>query len=266
MIKIGCGIIQQEDLVMAGESGFDFVELSGKYLVALNKDQYQNLISRLEQSEIQVLGINGYCPREIRIAGPGFDPVAIRQYAARCAKRAAPLGVKFIGIGSPFSRNLPSGYARSKADEELRQFLTITANEFAVYGMTVCLEALAPCYCNYINYLQEAVAIVQAVNSELVRVVVDFYNMEYLKEADLDLRPFMDWISHAHISDDDGDPFQRSFLEKSKTELHQRRIRNLYQAGYQGAVTIEVDCPFDRQKAEASLHVLRDGSVKDGRR
>lgn len=256
--KLGCTLQNPEDIVFAKKCGFDYLEFMGKYLVSLSRNEYLSLQRKLEDSSIRVLGINGYCPEKIRMAGPGFEPENIRKYAAECAERGGGLGAKIVGIGSPKSRDLPPGYSRSEAVLQLKEFLKITTEEFGKYGMTVCLEPLAPCYCNFINYLPEAAAVVEDLNLENLGIVVDFYNMEYVNEADLDLKSFVNLIRHAHISDDDGSCNRRSWLKTEKRKLHVRRVRSLYDRGYEGAITLETDCRFDRKQAAESLDILRN--------
>lgn len=252
----GCALLTGSDIKTAAESGFDYVEFMGKYLVCLTREEYGKLRGQLDRAALAVLGINGYCPKEITIAGPGFDPSVIRSYAQLCAQRAGGIAAKFAGIGSPYSRRLPKGFSRTAAMRQLKEFLKITAAEFEPYGITVCLEPLAPCYCNFINYLPEAAAVIGELNQENIRLVADFYNMEYVGEADLNLKPWIGSIAHVHISDDDGAPDKRSFLKPEKAELHQRRLQGLYAAGYQGAVSLELDVRLERQRAKQSCKIL----------
>lgn len=257
-MQVGCGLVRQEYIALAGQIGFDYVELMGKYLVALDEKTFKNLVANLAVSGVECKGINGYCPAEVVIAGPGFDLGQAKSYAKKAACRAKETGASFVGIGSPKSRMLPDGYKRELAKKQLRDFLKTTAEEMGRYGITVCLEALAPCYCNFINYVAEAAEIVREIGWENIRVVADFYNMEFTGEADLDLRPWLAEIAHGHISDDMGSPESRYFLKEEKKKIHQGRIRKLYRSGYDGAVTIEVDLPLEYAPAKASLKMLRD--------
>ncbi len=252
----GCALLDWEDMETAKEIGFDYAEFMGKYLVSLCDREFEKLRDEAERLQLPVLGINGYCPPEIKIAGIGFDPEAVRSYAQKCAQKAGMLGARFVGIGSPNSRNLPRGFSRVEAMRQLKEFLKITAEEFAPCGITVCLEPLAPCYCNFINFLPEAAAVIEDLNQENIRVVADFYNMEYVREADLNLKPWINTIAHIHTSDDDGAPNQRAFLNPDKEVIHRRRIRELYAAGYQGAVSLELDMRLDRERAARSLEIM----------
>lgn len=256
-MQIGCVLLSPQDLDAAKKIGYDYVEFMGKYLVSLSAGEYLEIQRAAERIRMQVKGINAYCPEAVKMAGPGFDPGAIMEYARQCAQKAGGLGVKFVGIGSPKSRNLPKGYSRTSALDQLKEFLKITAYEFERYNIMVCLEPLAPCYCNFINYIPEAVSVVEGLRLGNLGLVADFYNMEYVKEADLDLKNYRYFIKHAHISDDDGTPYQRSYLKPQKEEIHRNRIRKLYDTGYRGAVSLEIDCRIDTARAARSLEIMK---------
>ena len=253
----GCTRLRMEDMENAFLCGFDYVEFMGKYLVSLSEQEFAVLQKQMESYPLKVYALNAYCPPEIKMTGDGFDLQQVKAYAAACAKRAGKLGVRFVGIGSPRSRSLLEGYDRTLAIRQMKDFLKATAEEFGHYGITVCVEPLAVCYSNFINYVWEAVRLVEELDCENIKAVIDFYNMEHMGEGDLDLRKWMPYIAHAHISDDDGAPDMRSFFRLEKKTVHRQRIRRLYKNGYTGAVSVEVDIPVDRKRAADTLQVMR---------
>jgi len=257
-LQVGCTLLAEDDIFPAKEAGYDYIELMGKYLVSLSDSDYRKLIQKLDKNEILCQGINAYCPRDIVIAGPDFNIKKALQYAKKCAMRAKEIGTKCIGIGSPGSRNLPKGFLRNTAENQLTDFLKVTAEEFGKYNITVCLEPLAPCYCNFINGAGEAVDIVRRINWENIRVVLDFYNMEHMGEADDNLKSYIPYVAHAHISDDDGAWDRRYFLKEEKTAIHQRRIKDLYNSEYNGAISVEVDLPVHKEMAQKSLYIIKN--------
>lgn len=261
-VQTGCGLVQISDIILAKELGFYYVELLGRQVASMNDMEFGEVAELLRKTGIVCEGFNGYCPPQITIAGPGYDPKAVAAYAAKLAVRGRELGIKVVGIGSPLSRMLPVGYDRKRAKKQLKDFLKITAYAMGQYGITVCLEALAPCYCNFINNTDEAVEITRGIGWETVKVVLDYYNMEYTGEADLDMRDWIQDIGHVHISDDAGSPSQRYFLRTEKFCIHEQRLRNLVQNGYKGAVTLEVDLPISLEDAGRSLKLLK--GIKKG--
>jgi len=255
-MKVGCVAIPT-DIPLLKTAGFDYVELSGRNVCKMEKNAFRELKRCLQSTCMPCLGFNAYCPPEVRIAGPGFSEVAALEYAKRCLERAVELNVQVIGVGSPMSRHLPDGYDKSKAVSEASAFFAVTADVFAQEGIYICVEALGPCYCNFINHLKEAQDIVRSVGMENLKIVLDFYNMEHSAEADISLDLFLPDIVHAHISDDAGSPKARWFLKPDKRDTHWTRVRRLYGAGYLGALTLEIDLPADLKQAVQTLRMLR---------
>ncbi|MBQ6324940.1 MAG: sugar phosphate isomerase/epimerase [Clostridia bacterium] len=258
MNPLGCTIVPGE-AAAARACGFDYVELPGKAVAAMEDDAFRNLRSELDRAGIRCMGVNAYCPAEIVIAGSGFDEKKTADYAQRLIPRLKQLGVGLVGIGSPMSRVLPDGYDRELAWRQAVLFYRITAEEMAEAGLRVCAEALATCYCNFLNRTEEAFRLAEETGMENVGVVLDFYNMEHMKEADgFPADPNLRKVFHAHISDDDGSPRRRDFLRPEKEQIHMNRVRGLVRAGYTGGITLETDLPLDRRKAENSLDILRN--------
>jgi sugar phosphate isomerase/epimerase len=256
-MKFGC-VTTIADYPLMQKAGFDYVELSGRNVCAMNQAAFYELQRMIQTEGLPCLGFNAYCPPDVRIAGPGFSQKAAREYAKRCLSRAVELNIHVVGVGSPMSRNLPEGYDRNLAMHQAEEFFAVTAEVFAAQNIYVCVEALGPCYCNFINSLAEAQGIVRAVNRKNLKLVLDFYNMEHSGEAELPLFPFINDIVHAHISDDAGSPQKRWFLRPEKRDLHTARLKRLRDAGYLGAVTLEIDLPVDLDQARQSLKILKD--------
>lgn len=256
-MKAGCALTPV-DYPLMQDAGLDYAELSGRNVCAMESGEFLRLKHVIGDTGLPCRGFNAYCPQEVRIAGPGYSPQTAREYAMRSLSRAEELGVQVVGIGSPMSRNLPEGFDRALAMRQAAEFFAITAEVFAANGIIVCVEALGPCYCNFINRLSEAQAIVRTADLDNLKLVADFYNMEHSGEADIPLEPYLPDIAHVHISDDAGSPRERWFLKPEKREQHITRLQKLFKAGYHGNVTLEIDLPANPGEAAQSIRVLRD--------
>ncbi len=255
-MKFGC-VVNPQEYAAAEAAGYDYAELSGRAVSAMTPAGFAELERMISGSRIPCLGLNAYCPREVVIAGPGFSAETAKAYAQKLLPRAAALGVKMIGVGSPYSRTLPGGYSRSLAWEQARTFFETTARVFEDVGITVCVEALGACYTNFINTLDEACRMARETARPNLKAVIDFYNMERNGEADIPLEPYIAWIAHAHISDDAGDPLKRWFLRGGKRARHIALLRRLIAAGYPGDVTVEIDLPVEPCAAAETLRILK---------
>ena len=252
----GC-TCKPEEYEIASQTGFDYIEFPCRIICGMEEVIFSALNKQVDRIGTPVIGMNLYCPPELIISGPGYDAEKVLLYAKTAAARGSALGVNIVGIGSPRSRILPDGFDQKTAKSQLTEFLLITAAQFDRVNITVAMEALGPCFCNFINTVPEAYEIVNAANKNNLKIVADFYNMEHSGEADNDLTAYMDKLVHMHISDDDGSPTLRSFLKPEKYPIHKPRIRRLIETGYNGGLTIETDIPFDDARAGESLQFLK---------
>ena len=106
------------------EIGYNYVELPGKVIAAMSDKEFSAFADKLP---LPALGMNAFCPPTVVIAGPGYDIQFARQYVSGLAQRAATLGVKMVGIGSPMSRILPDGFDTALAHTQIKEFLLETA-------------------------------------------------------------------------------------------------------------------------------------------
>lgn len=253
---IGCSAkIDEYELV--SKSGFDYIELAGKVIAILDVDKFNEVNMTINNGPLPCLAMNAYCDSDIVIAGPNYNIDKARSYASRLATRANLLGVKIVNIGSPKSRILPPGFDLNLAEEQIIQFYSITADEFANYGIIVTVEALGYCFCNYINTIDEALQIVKSINKNNLRFVLDYYNMQQSDEENADIAPTLPYLAHVHTSDDAGSPQLRSYFNKNRYKVHENHIRKLKQLGYDGTISIEIDVPFDIEEAKESLDLIK---------
>lgn len=255
-MRLGCGA-RIGEIGLVKEYGFDYVELQGRELMALGLLEVEELRLQLEECRLPCLALNAYCPPEVVIAGPKYNRAAARRYAEELSARAELIGVKKIGIGSPQSRTLPEGYDREAACRQGIEFIGDTASIFEKAGVITGIEPLGYCFCNFINRLEEAYRLVDALKGYPVGLTLDFYNMEQSGEGDTDILRFAGKVIHAHISDDWGAPNRRSPLHREKGALHTARVKKLMEAGYDDMLTLELDVPVDKAAYE-SLQLMRE--------
>ena len=251
-------VVTPQEYEAACTSDYDYVEFAGRQVAAMSDAQFDRLKAAVARGRKPCLGLNAYCPPEVAMIGEPFSEDAARAYAQHLARRAYALGVQIVGVGSPFSRILAPGFHPQRAWEQAVSFMRETSRAFASYGITVCIEALGPCYCNFINLLEEAERLRELTNEPNLKLVIDFYNMEHSHEADIPLYAYAGKIAHAHISDDAGSPRARSYLKTDKQDVHRARLARLKeQTGYDGCISVEIDVPFDAEAAAESLRILK---------
>ena len=247
-----------EEVSFVSDAGFNYVELPGKKIMAMENADFFSLYCKLQKLSLPALFFNSYCSSAIIIAGPKFDRGSVRSYAEKIAERGALLGIKGVGIGSPNSRILPPDFSDDTALSQLKEFLNITTEILDKKGIIVALEPLGKCFCNFINSVKEASSVLTCGVLPQVTLLADFYNMEHEGEADMDLFPVIHQTSHIHISDDqDNIPSMRSYLKEEKKPIHIKRIQNLQKLGYNKTITLEINVPVDTKRARKSLAVMK---------
>ena len=144
-----CGPVEKYRQI--ANDGYDYFEALGWQIFDLGLEDFMDFVAQTEEVGLPVRRISSYCGASPAIVGPRFDAAAVKAYARAMCVRAQMLGVEQIGIGSPKARQLPEGFDKAEADAQCEQFLTITANEAADYGIGIMLEGVHPGYCNYLN-------------------------------------------------------------------------------------------------------------------
>lgn len=253
----GC-VSSVSTIEMVKEAGLAFTEIHGKAVGALPEDEFSRLCRKLEEMELPCIGFNAYCPPEITIAGPGYDRRQNLEYIRHMARRAAALGIRQVGVGSPKSRILPEGFDRKLAIRQISEFLLDNVDAYEPLGIGVALEPLAACFCNCVNTCDEALEVITHLEGAHVGLIYDLYSMERQGEADRSISELMPYISHVHISDDvAGDPYSRCMLHPLRYDLHRARLQRLKSAGYTGTVSLETDLPLSAPQLASSAAFLR---------
>ncbi|MDR1731737.1 MAG: sugar phosphate isomerase/epimerase [Synergistaceae bacterium] len=262
-MKLGCciSIGQYDDLCALG---YDFAELSGYETAGLSEADVSRLAGKIQERGVPCLGFNAYCRDNVPMVGPGYDRKKAREYAALLARRGNLLGAKNLGIGSPLARRLPKGYDLKKADEQMKEFLTITAEEADKWGMTVLYEALNPLTCDYGIGTLHALNMVETLSRENpnlknLAMVLDFHHKVLAGEAADDFAGAMPWVRHLHINGITEDKRKR-FPEAADADFCRRALKAAEALGYDGTVSVEAD-PGEKsflEDARRSLEILRE--------
>jgi D-psicose/D-tagatose/L-ribulose 3-epimerase len=142
-------------------------------------------------------------------------------------------------LGSSKQRALIDGAAKADGVARLTEGLHALAPRAEARNVFVLMEPLAPHLCNLVNTLEEAVAIVRAVNSPAVQSTLDTHNTAGEKEAlDALIRRYAPWFRHVHLNELDG---KRPGAGDFPFAL---ALRTLREVNYQGWLSVEV---FDFQ-------------------
>jgi sugar phosphate isomerase/epimerase len=179
------------DAGLVKQAGFDYIELP---LAA------QDFSAKVE-SPLPVGAFNYFFPKDMRIVGPEVDAARLDDYLARASALMASAGAKAAVMGSAWARNVPEGFERARAEEQILRALDRCADHLKGSGVTLAIEPLYRKESNIINSVAEGVSFARRVNRPEIRVLADFFHMDEENEPLETLREHRDWIVHIHLAD-----------------------------------------------------------------
>lgn len=220
----------QKNALVAQQAGWDFLE-----------ENVQSLLKGLETDwvkphlQMPVPSANSMVPANIPIVGPNVSHEQLIGYMTNVLTRASQVGIRTVVFGSGGARNVPEGFDRNKAVDQITEFLNLIAPLAQSNGITIVIEPLNRKECNIINSVKEAMTYVKAVNHPNIQCLVDSYHF-WLEEEPLEnLEAAMPWIRHVHVADKEG----RVAPGVSGKSDYRPFFKVLKQGGYDRLIAVE---------------------------
>jgi sugar phosphate isomerase/epimerase len=143
-----------------------------------------------------------------------------------------PMGV--MVFGSPQQRSSTGGLSREEATLHFVEGLAEAAPHAESQGVTILVEALPRGQCDVVQSLEEAVGIVNAINSRSIRTMFDTHNaVDETEPHAVLVDRYFDYIRHVHVNEMDGkQPGRGDYDFKPVLEVLKRRA-------YSGWVSLE---------------------------
>jgi D-psicose/D-tagatose/L-ribulose 3-epimerase len=233
-IKIGraTGIAGLEESKTAG---FDYVELGVATIARLSDEEFEKAAAEHAKIGLSTPVANGFIPKEIKVVGPAVDHAQQMAYFATALDRMARLGVKIIVFGSGPARQVPDGFPRDKAFDQLVDVAKRLAPEAQKRDITVAVEPLRQQESNIMNTAAEGLKWVEVVNHPHFQLMVDFYHLSVEKEdADI-LVTAKDHIVHFHFAN----PTGRVYPKLPDEYDYAKFFTNMRKMGYSGGISVE---------------------------
>ena len=260
-MRLGCCIpISRYEQI--AKDGYDYVEFPAYEIEALTEPEVTALAEKLREYGIPCDRLNAYSLGVPAIVGEHFSQEDTKRYAERLMERAAALHVKSVGIGAPLARKVPEGFDMSKANGQCEDFLRLTGKIAASYGIDILLEAVQKKMCNYMNNTWEALEMVKRLSMENLWLVVDLYHMETMGEDWKDLKNYISWTKHIHVSTVE-DGISRGMYGTGDEIYCQRTFDAILKSGYNGSVSIEPDpAALSPEAIKTALLMMRTACKK----
>lgn len=225
-----------EHLGTLKESGFDYVELPLAEMMALSDETYAQLRQALRQYDVPCEVCNNFFPTTMRLTGPDADPSAAMDYVHKALRRAGELGVEYVVFGSGKAKNVPEGFSRERAYEQVTQLLQDISPVAGTHGISIAIEPLRKAECNLINTFEEGCRLARDVSRPNIRVLVDFYHLTVEAEPPARVRELgREYLGHVHFAN----PTGRVYPLREDEADYLPFMRALHAAGYDGRISCE---------------------------
>ncbi len=216
--------------------GFDYVDLPMAQLMKMDDAAFKaQVLAPLRETGLPCVCVNNLFPADIRLTGPDAAHETALEYARRAFSRAAQLGAGHAVFGSSGARNVPFGWPRAAAEQQLVELLRRLAPVAAAHGITLVIEPLNRGESNILTSISGSLRICQAVSSPQVQMLVDFYHMSLSGERNADAAVSGPSLRHVHIAR----PLGRGLPLPGDGEDYAGFFQSLHSIGYHGCVSIE---------------------------
>jgi sugar phosphate isomerase/epimerase len=190
---------------------------------------------RVAESALPVPAANQLVPASLKITGPEADRSKLRAYMERITRRSGQVGIRTLVFGSAGARNVPEGFDRGRAREQVLDFIRDSAELCREHEIILVAEHMHRGECNIINSLDEAMDYVREINHPNFQCLLDSYHFWKEDEPLESLRKAMPWIRHVHVADKEG----RLPPGESGGSDYRPLFRELKRFGYDGPITVE---------------------------
>lgn len=244
------------------EAGCDYYEPGmATAVMAGSPEDFEARLASWFAGGLQPRSANLFLPGELKVVGPEVDAEKVRSYMAEALRRCAVLGIGRLVFGSGKAREVPDGFPRDEAYNQLREAARWASEAaFAAGGTTtVCLEHLRSAETNIMNSLAEAGEIAHELDLPNVGLVVDGYHLMEQHEDVAVVREVADKVAHVHVCGPDRHP---------PSEADEKYLASLFEQlaaiDYRGRVSIEASFADLEAEAPPALASVRHAAEVAG--
>ncbi len=238
---------------IAKEAGYDYFEWSvGGFLHPREDDSvFEEALSQVKAVGLPCPAANVFVPSDLKITGPGADLQALEAFVTTALSRAGRAGVDTIVFGSGGARQIPEGFDRAKAVDQIVRFFEILGPIAKQHGVTIVIEPLNRGETNVINTVDEGARLVERINHPNIRLLVDGYHWAKDGDSREGILNNQTLLAHAHVATVEGR------RPPSPTDPCSDFFSVLNQAGYTGRVSIEGNITDPISELPRALEIMR---------
>lgn len=235
------------DYAEAKQYGFDYFEPAVAEIAALSDSDFDALRQQVHALGLPCTSCNSFI-RSLRVVGSHVDTAALRDYVAKSLDRCRQLQTEVVVWGSAGSRNVPEGFSRDEAWNQIKSFLRLAGDLAAQRKIVIAIEPLRKAESNIINTGAEALRLVHEVGHSNVKMIIDYYHMRVENEDPGILLQAAREIVHLHFANPDGRRWPKL---SDKDPLYGRFFQLLRRIEYKGGISIEGKGTFQADAADS---------------
>lgn len=199
-IKIGC-CAKLTELQAVIDAGFQYIEPGAAELAELTPDEFKATKERVLASPIRCEAFNSFIRRkDLVVVGHSVNLPAVKEYVDSTLERCRQMGASIVVWGSAGSRNVPAGFSRDKAWDQMAVFLEAIAPIAARHKIVISLEPLNRKESNILNTGAETLKLVKQVNRPSIQMIIDYYHLRMENEPVSILEEGRGHINHLHFA------------------------------------------------------------------
>ena len=251
MVKVG---VCTRDIAGAAKYGFDYIEPAAAEIAAMTEDQFREYSDTVLASPLSCHAFNSFIRRpDLKVVGHEVSLSALRDYLDVCLPRCRRLRASIVVWGSAGSRNVPEGFMRQRARDQIADFLHMAGEVARRLDMVVAIEPLRRQESNILNTGAEALEMVRRVKHPNVRMIIDYFHLREEDEDPRILEVARREIVHLHFANPHGRLWPHALREDDHYDAF---FQYLKKTGYSGGISIEGQGSFEKDGA-ASLEFFR---------
>ena len=239
-IKVG---VCTRDIAGAAKYGFDYIEPAAAEIAAMSEDDFRAFTDTVLASSIRCHAFNSFIRRpDLKVVGPEVPTTALKDYLQMCLPRCSRLGASVLVWGSAGSRNVPEGFSRDRAKDQIAEFLKMAGDVAKQSNIVIAIEPLRQQESNILNTGAEALEMLRKVKHSNVKMIIDYYHLREENEDPRIIEVAKHEIVHLHFANPHGRRWPNAF---SEDEHYEAFFHYLKKTSYSGGISIEGQGSFE---------------------
>lgn len=198
-MKLGICAATLEEIACAHKVGYDYFEFSFGKLGLMSDEEFAQLLALCEELDFWSDCMNLMVPAQFRLTGPEADLAPVLPFLRTAFARAKQLRTKVVVFGSSGARNVPEGFGRPEAYEQLEEYLRMAGREGIKHDIVVAIEHLSFGESNILNTIYESAYMAERVGLTNVVLMADSYHMSNNCEKVSAITTCGQRVCHFHI-------------------------------------------------------------------